>query len=265
MWVAGMVAIVAAVFAIVRRTPYDDGSLARTYATPIGRQAIITLDDSTRVVLSPNTIIRLVHLNQRSRIVRLERGAAHFTVVHASGAPFLVQSDIASARVLGTEFLVSRDPARAQVHVAVERGKVLVSLARMSDTGVTLTAGQVSDVTDSSNHVSAIGDVAPSAEWTPGHLWFRHTAVATILQTLSRWYGYQFRYSDSTLAQRNVTIGLSTQSGTTALSTIAQVLAVNVAVVGDTVTLTPQRVQPLPSMPRARTYDVWTPTKEVGR
>jgi hypothetical protein len=42
-------------------------------------------------------------------------------------------------------------------------------------------------------------------------------------------------------------------------------LAVNLTVVGDTITLVPQPEPSTHRAPRIRTYDVWTPKSEVGR
>ena len=94
---------------------------------------------------------------------------------------------------------------------------------------------------------------------------FRDTPLATILQTVSRWYGYQFHYADSTLGTRRVTMMVSTSSSAKALAAIEQVLMVNLAVVGDTVTLIPKSPRSSRSTPRIQTYDVWTPSREVGR
>jgi ferric-dicitrate binding protein FerR (iron transport regulator) len=167
-------------------------------------------------------------------------------------------------QVLGTAFLVRHPADATQVRVAVANGKVHVTAARGS-TGRTLTAGQVGTVTDSTIQMSAIDDPAPDVEWAPGHIMFRHTPVTSVLQTVSQWYGYHFRYADQTLGTQRVTIMVSTRSSAKALATIERLLDVNVSVVGDTVTLVPQPPRPNQSAPRIRTYDVWTPTSEVGR
>jgi hypothetical protein len=61
-----------------------------------------------------------------------------------------------------------------------------------------------------------------------------------VLATLGRWYGYRFRLSDSTLATKNLTAVLSTQSSRAALATLELLLNVDLAVDGTTVTLTPR-------------------------
>jgi ferric-dicitrate binding protein FerR (iron transport regulator) len=162
--------------------------------------------------------------------------------------------------------MVRRSSRDARVHVAVADGKVQVTTERVAAAPSTLTAGSIYDATDSTVRTTSVDEIAPSTEWVQGQLVFHHTPVATVLRAMSQWYGYHFRYTDSTLSQRPVTVGLSVQSSAEALATLEQLLGVNVTVAGDTVTLAPQpgrRVRPGTS--RMRGYDVWTPTREVGR
>lgn len=261
---AGILAVGALSIAIFRPTRPLAPGITRTYVTTDTQQATLRLSDGSHVILAPHTTLRLVDFGTRTRSVELD-GEAYFDVSQASTAPFVVRSGRITTRVLGTRFLVRYTPGDRRAHVAVESGKVHVTGALRGDAGVTLTAGQIGDATDSTVHVNTADGVPSDVEWMSGHLVFRHKPVATILQTLSRWYGYQFRYTDHTLAQRNVTMGISARSSAEALAEVERVLAVNLTVVGDTVTLVPQPTRPVHGSPKVRAYDVWTPTREVGR
>lgn len=263
--IVGMAALVVVMFVLGHRDTSTGAGVTRVYTTTAGQRALITLDDSTRVTLAPHTTLRLVRFGLASRTVTLETGEAYFAVVHAEGVPFIVQSGAVKAQVLGTEFLVQHNPGETRVHIAVASGKVRMTTRARAGSGVTLTSRQIGDVTDSTVQVSSTDDVAAGTEWAPGHLLFRNMPVPIILQTISRWYGYQFRYADPELAKQRLTIGVSTQSSTEALATLEQVLLVNLAVAGDTVTLTPQSARPKHGISRAPRYDVWTPTREAGR
>jgi ferric-dicitrate binding protein FerR (iron transport regulator) len=131
--------------------------------------------------------------------------------------------------------------------------------------GVTLGVGMIADVSDSTLHVSTVDELAPGTEWVRGELVFHDMPVSAVLQTMSRWYGYQFRSTDSTLLHRKITIGVPMRSSEMALAILEDILSVNLTVAGDTVTLVPHPVRPEKKVPRVRTYDVWTPTREVGR
>jgi transmembrane sensor len=217
------------------------------------------------VTLGPRTTFRVLQFGVNTRMVALERGEAYFEVAHAAGGPFIVASGAALTQVLGTAFLVRYDPANPHVRVAVTDGKVQLKTSSHAKSGVTLTAGQMGEVTDSTTQVITVDDLSPGTEWTPGRVIFHDTPLATVLQTVSHWYGYQFRLTDQTLGTRNVTMVISTRSSAEALAAIERVLLVNLTVVGDTVTLVPQPARPNRNTPRIRTYDVWTPTREIGR
>lgn len=267
-WTGGVIAVIAGMFFLARQDLVPHTDTAHVYATTAQQQAIINLGDGSRVTLAPQTTLRVQQSETRSRALILDRGEAYFEVAHALAFPFIVQSGGVTAQVLGTAFLVRQAAGDAHVRVAVADGKVRVTNAARVGTraaGVTLTTGEVVDVTDSTTQVGTADDLTPGTEWAPGHIIFRDTPLATVLRTVSQWYGYHFRYADSTLPTRNVTMVVSTRSSAETLAEIEQVLLVNLAVVGDTVTLVPHPPSSRRNAPRTRTYDVWTPTREVGR
>jgi ferric-dicitrate binding protein FerR (iron transport regulator) len=265
-WIAVASVAVAAVVAVglTRRMDTPQLDETRTYTTHAGQTATLTLSDGTRVTLAPRTVFRLIHFGSSSRAVSID-GEAYFVVARTNGAPFLVRSGTVTTRVLGTEFLVrSRGDARG-THVAVADGKVSVQALALRDSGLTLTAGYVGDVTDSTVHVTTVDDALLEAGRRNGEFVFRDMPVQKILETLAHWYGYQFRCSDPSVTQQSITVAMSTRSSAAALAALEQVLNVNVSVVGDTVTMTPHPVRPPRGSSRVRTYDTWMPNKEVGR
>lgn len=263
-WVLGAVATPAIAFFIFQIGSARTPGITRSYTTGVNQQSTVTLDDGTRVTLAPQTTLRLLDFSNRNRTVSVD-GKAYFEVTHTAGAPFQVRSGSVMTQVLGTAFLVDHAAHSARVRVAVEEGKVLLSSTARTNADVTVTAGYVGEISDSLTTINAVADSTPGTEWLHGKLVFYNVPVAVVLQTLSRWYGYQFRYADSTLSQREVTIGVSVRSSASALATLEQILKVNLTVMGDTVTLTPQTDRRVKGMPRVRSYDVWTPTSEVGR
>jgi ferric-dicitrate binding protein FerR (iron transport regulator) len=197
--------------------------------------------------------------------VLLDNGEGFFDVSRSSGVPFIVRSGRVETRVLGTSFLVRHFGRDGRVHVAVSSGKVNVAGAALGDSLLSLTTGRVGDITDSLARASTVVDDAPEAAFEDGQMVFRHAPVAQVLTALERWYGYRFRCADSAMTQLRVTVWMSTRSSAAALAKLEQILSVNLTVVGDTVTLTPHAAQAERNVPRARTYDMWTPDKEVGR
>lgn len=265
-WGAGAAVVITLGMFVLRPTEQEKLSASHTYATGPNQQGAVTLNDGTDITLSPNTTVQVLTVGYDSRAVVLERGEAYFNVARAPGAPFTVRSGTARIGVLGTSFLIRNAGDGVHTHVAVSEGRVQISDQWHPDSLMTLNVGQTAEIADSTRHVNERETLAPGAEWLRDRILFHDTPVSVVLATLGRWYGYQFRCTDSVLSKATVTIMVSTKSSTTALATLEQILAVNLSVVGDTVTLTPQPARRAKgTIPRMQTYDVWTPAREVGR
>jgi ferric-dicitrate binding protein FerR (iron transport regulator) len=171
-----------------------------------------------------------------SRALMLE-GEAYFQVTSGS-APFLVRTGTVTTRVLGTTFDVRRYPHDRATHVAVITGKVSVGSAPRVATVVT--ARQVVLVTDSSV-TTASTDATSAARWVDGRLVFNDAPASDVLAALTRWYGYHFTLTDSTLAQKNLTVWLSTESSQAALATLKLALSIDLEFHGKEIVISPRR------------------------
>lgn len=245
------------------RRPSHGAAAVATFATNATQQASVTLDDGTRIVLSPRTTLHAGGIDGRT--VTLDSGEAYFDVATHASAPFTVRSGTTTTRVLGTTFLVRHDPRHAHVRVAVTEGKVQVTSALAHREDLTVTAGQIGDLTDSTTRLTALDNLPAGMERKRDEVVFHRVPVESVLGVMGQWYGLQFRCADSTLLHRSVTIGLSTQSSAQVFAALQQLLEVNVAVRGDTVTLATRSPRPRTSSPRMQSYDSWSPTRENGR
>lgn len=261
---AGAVAVaLVGVAWIMRSSATSDQGVTRVYTAKPGQVTSLTLDDGTRVTLAPNSTLALAHFGSRSRTVAVT-GEGYFEIAHSSGTPFIVRSGNVETRVLGTAFLIRHAEHDGHVHVAVTEGRVRISGPLLRPSGVTLTAGLVGDINDSTLRVDGTGGIAQGAEWSDSEILFHRVPVSHILDVLDHWYGYTFRCADSSMTQRRVTAVLSRRSSAEALAALERLLAVNVAVSGDTVTLVPQSGTHAHPQPR-HDYDTWIPNREVGR
>lgn len=260
--VAALVLIIAAI-AIYRPSRPPEHGTTKVYTTTEGQQATFTLDDKTNIVLGSNATLRLVRFGEQTRTVMLERGEAYFDVASHASMPFIVMSGRTSVRVLGTGFWMRAREGR--VHVAVANGKVHVTSLARTDSGVTLIAGAVGEFDDSLSRTSSADNTTPAPKWIGGELEFTKTPVETVLKTIGRWYGYEFRTNDPSLLRGKVSVIVNMQSSAEALEKLEQLLYVNLNVTGDTITLIRRSARPTQSGPRVKTYDAWTPAREVGR
>lgn len=235
----------------------------RTYATKIGQQAIVTLDDGTSVTLAPESKLRIGHFGAHNRTVELD-GEAYFDVTHVDGAPFVVRTGAVETRVLGTSFFVRRYASDATAHITVMTGKVAVG-THGQQSPLVVTAGRGADATDST--VVAMRDPAQAWEigWLDGRLVFHDAPTPDVLQALHRWYGYEFRFADSTLAQRSLTVVISTRSSAEALGALKTYLNVDLRFDGQIVTLVPKQASRAVPSPSRVLPPTLTSPKEVGR
>lgn len=86
-----------------------------------------------------------------------------------------------------------------------------------------------------------------------------------VAATLRRWYGLEFRYADSTLANRHITAVFDYDAQSDALRTLQLMLGVRMTFHGNVVTLIPGRVEDsIPQSRRGMGDPTVIPT-EVGR
>jgi transmembrane sensor len=154
-----------------------------TYATGVGEQRLLVLDDGSRVRLNTDSRIR-VRFRRAARDVDLVRGEAFFEVAHNAARPFVVHADGAQVRALGTRFDVRRDPAA--VRVTLLEGQVRVTDGTAGPAR-TLAPGQ--QVTASRGGLSPPAPANAGAEtaWTAGRLEFHDARLADAVAEVNRY------------------------------------------------------------------------------
>jgi len=193
-------------------------------------------------------------------------GEAYFDARGVNDVPFTIRTGSVATRVLGTTFAVRHYATDGAVQVAVMSGKVAVVARTHAHLALTLTAGNVGRITDSTALVISTDSARRYTAWTTGQLVFRGVPMPEVLTTLTRWYGYRFRLADSALANHIITAVLDAQSPANALGTIKLLLNVDLTFEGDVVTLHSKQTQAMPAIDRHDTHKtLTTPHAEVGR
>src|SRR5690606_9779855 len=129
---------------------------------------------------------------------------------------------------------------------------------------VTLTQGEMAVVTDSGIVQAPTSAKAPS-RWWEGELTITDTPVPTMLASLSRWYGYDFQLSDSSLVTQYVTATFLVGKPAETLETLRALLGVTVTRAGNTILLSPGSVR-VDSAVQKRNRDILVNTQlRVGR
>lgn len=222
---AGMAAAVAAVAFWLGQLPgrTSEPIAPAVYATTIGQRTDVRLADGTRVLIAPESRVRLAaDYGAQRRDVYVE-GEAYFEVVHDSTRPFTVFAANTSTRDIGTAFTVRSYAEERAVRVVVTEGEVVMSGAG------SLTAGDVGRLTAEGDVSVRRGvNVDALVSWTRGELMFEDAPLGQVLQDLRRWYGVEVRVADSALATLPFTGSLHDATPAQGVALVAATLGLGV-------------------------------------
>lgn len=171
------------------------------YATGAGEQQRVVLPDGSAATLDTASALGMAY-REAERGVRLWQGKAYFKVAPDAERPFVVYTEAATVRVLGTEFSVSAD---ARAEVAVRRGRVLYTAAAGLDAPVALGGGE--GIAQDRSRILPPGsiDVRERFAWFEGRLIFRDRPLAEVLAEVERYLPGKILLMSRRLAATRVT------------------------------------------------------------
>ncbi len=185
------------------------------YTTGIGEQRIVNLADGSTIELDAESRIR-VRLGERERFVELLAGQALFHVAKDSTRPFIVESDGATVRAVGTQFDVNRQATDTVVTVLEGR----VAIARVSDSSgggigedgssptdmpterspLYASAGEQVILTAQAASKPAHPDLAAATAWRERTLVFSSSPLVVVVDEYNRYHEKRLRVADSALS-----------------------------------------------------------------
>lgn len=173
----------------------------QAYATEIGEQRRILLDDGSAVTLNTNSALRLRFTNNE-RQLWLERGQAFFAVAHGDERPFRVFVGEDEVRAVGTAFDIRREGARARVTVedgavAVYRGAEIDTLR--SQPAVVVAASQQLLVAPAGEIQIALVDTRRTGAWRFGQMVFESDPLSSAILEINRYNARQIVLADTSL------------------------------------------------------------------
>jgi len=185
-------------------------SRAKVYVTAIGAQQSIKLDDGSVIHLNTDSSVE-VRMDGHRRLIRLVKGEALFAVAHDSARPFLVETDNATVRAVGTEFNVHR-AGDSDTRVAVIEGVVQVSSALQAPGQDVQRAGSLERLAAGEEAVIAqhgvVKALAPDIEravaWRARRLVFQRDRLIDIVEEFNRYNRRQIRIEDEPLRAQRV-------------------------------------------------------------
>jgi ferric-dicitrate binding protein FerR (iron transport regulator) len=220
-WTGAVTAVVAVtvalwLFAPLKTGVQDASSAPETITTKKGQRTSVRLTDGSRVRLNVDSRLTIPpSFGEKRREVHLE-GEAFFEVAGDSMRPFIVRTEGATTRVLGTAFDVGAYPEDDEIKVAVTEGRVRLQ-AESSTAEKASPAGEESanegtdrqenrrDVVLTKNHVSLISqggetitrreqDLSEHLAWLDGQLAFEDASFEEVTRKLERWYGLEIEF-----------------------------------------------------------------------
>lgn len=211
-----------------------------TYATEIGEQRNVSLEDGTLVNLDTDSEIH-VSMNEERRRVKLRRGRAHFDVAEDPVRPFEViagqQLVVASVGPMRRQFDVSRDGAL--VSVLLEQGPVQVTQDTAAATLLprTITPGEL--VVFAEDRV--VREERPPLEqamaWRHGRLAFFEEPLADAVAAMNRYTRRPLVILDAEIARMPISGNYSVGDPQAFATSISVLLPVQVELERNRITL----------------------------
>jgi transmembrane sensor len=181
-WAVAVAAVAACVLIGVGVVALWESTQSTLYATSIGEQRHLTLEDGSIVELNALSRMR-VRFTPGERAIELLEGQAMFRVAKNASRPFTVRLDGTSVRAVGTQFDVYRKPTGAVVTVV--EGKVAVRQNEAPE--VLLAAGEQANVTPVKITPPRRANVDAAIGWTRQVLVFDSTALPDVVAEINRY------------------------------------------------------------------------------
>lgn len=173
------------------------GSGKHVLRVPRGAEYRLVLSDRTVVWINAESELEYpVVFEGKERRVKL-KGEAYFEVAKDASHPFIVETDRAVAKVLGTSFNV-RDYAGEAADVTLAEGRLQVALQADQTTGCILSPNENVRIDDRLTLQTDI-DLDGYIGWRKGVISFQKKRLEEVFICLSRWYDFEYVFTDTDL------------------------------------------------------------------
>ncbi len=191
-----------------------------------GNQAKLTLRDGTHVTQDAGSVFKYPQrFSGETREVFLQ-GEGYCEVTSDPQKPFVVQTNDAINRVLGTKFNVRAWLQNHEVKVAVSDGRVAVrSITDTDKDAVIIPKGQLSILRRNAKpSLPRQIDIAQHLSWLNYEIVFDDAPLHVVLYQLERWYNLRFFLTDNSIASDLITVHIKNKPVDDIIETIALIL-----------------------------------------
>lgn len=172
------------------------------YATALGEQRTIALEDGSQLVLDTGTEVQ-VRYGRRQRDLTLNSGQAEFQVQRDSSRPFVVHAPGGTVTATGTRFQVRVEPALDTVTLLEGQVVVAAQPAQGESITATLTPGERIAIEPGGQLTARTtlpeDDLARLRGWTQGQLVVRDWPLENVVAELNRYSSIHLELADPSL------------------------------------------------------------------
>lgn len=168
---------------------------------PRGGEFKIILEDSTEVWLNSQSVLVYPEtFDDTERRVQLQ-GEAYFKVTHDKKRPFLVESNEQLVKVYGTSFNIRAYDDESMVYTTLEEGSVSIARADNPTGELKINPGHQTLFSRQDKKLTTKAvDPKVVTSWRYGLFVFEDQPLSRIMKDLSRWYDFEYEFSDPSLA-----------------------------------------------------------------
>ena len=178
------------------------------------------LADGSTISLHNNSNLEILNFDKDIREVRVT-GKAYFDVERDENRPFIIHTENAIVKVLGTSFVV--DSYDDKTEVFVESGLVELVKGAEEDVSVKLSKGEFGLI---NNHNKGIlkgeNDNANYLSWRTKELTFNNSSMSEVVKTLEDVYGIQVEIENENFKECTLTAKINNKKAKDALEIISR-------------------------------------------
>lgn len=184
-----------------------------------------TLADGSEISIHGDAQLKVVSMSNEVREVRLLDGKAYFSIKRDESRPFIIHTDNATVKVLGTSFLINTD--KADTEVCVESG--LVELIKAGgDLSVKLEKGEMGYVSEANKGIIKKPNDNPNyLAWKTKVLVFKNSEMSEVKRVIEEVYGISVEIDNPTFNDCKLTAKINKKKIKDAIEIIARTFDVD--------------------------------------
>lgn len=192
----------------------------------------VTLPDGTVVWLNANSMLTYPEWFDASvRQVRLE-GEGYFEVMRDEQAPFLVEAEGMTVRVLGTHFVMKSYPGRATAEAALLSGSIEVLLPGKAQPIPLVPDQQIACSRADGTYRLTTVDAEECIVWTRDKLVCTNLPLADVLQRMRRWYDMEIKCRPGVPLADRLSLTIRKESPEEILALLSQITPIQYRIQG---------------------------------